>query len=277
MTNLCRATKTLLATAVMSALLLSPRSSVRAQCDGCPGDLDGSGQVTIDEIIAVVNAALSPCDGRVLFSDEFLGRLLNVRRWAAASNGYAPNAIVVGGGTVRIGAPDTVSLDFPYVASGPLPVPADGRVEIEVVMRYTGVGANGSILAVLGANGRSLVRIRDNDALGLTLAVGGARQSLDQLDAGVFHTYTLTFRGGQLDVAVDGVRTLGSFPVDSPPQRIWIGHPTIGQTFGIDETDERPPGIDDSGEVVSRSWSRAEWSTIEVDAVRLRRLPDAAN
>ncbi len=42
-------------------------------------------------------------------------------------------------------------------------------------------------------------------------------------------------------------------------------------------TDERPPGIDDSGEVVSRSWSQAEWSTIEVDAVRLRRLPDAAN
>ena len=257
----------------VAGLVLAAQQAV-AQCDGCPGDLDGSGQVTIDEIIAVVNAALSPCDAQLIFNEEFLGSQLSARRWAAASNGYPAPAIAVGAGELRVGTPGTSSVDFPYIASGPLAVPTDGRVEIEAVLRFTGVGVNGSDFVVLGANGRSLVRIANNDALGLTVSVPGARGSLNQIDPTATHTYTLTFRGDHLDVAVDGTPVIGNFSVDSAPQRLWIGYPTIGQTFGIDDTDERPAGVDDTGMVVSRSWPQGEWSTLVVDAIRVRRLPD---
>jgi hypothetical protein len=263
----------LLTFALIALLLATPRPST-AQCDGCPGDLDGNGQVTVDEIIAVVNAALAPCDSQLLFNEEFLGGQLSARRWTASANGYPGDAIAVAGGALRLGVSGTEAADFPYVASGALPVPESGRVELEVVMRFTGTGANASHFTVLGANGRSLVRIRNDSALGLTVSVPGARGSLNQFDPTATHTYTLAFRGEHLDVNVDGMQVFGNFPVDSQPQRVWMGQPTIGQRFGIDETDERPTGVDDTGMVVARSWSPAEWSTIELDAVRVRRLAE---
>ena len=251
-------------------LLSGPFDRAAAQCNGCPGDLDGNGQVSVDEIITVVNAALSPCDPSLLFNEDFLGSQLDHRRWAASLNGNPADAIAVANGVLDVGVPGGEALDFPYLASAPLPVPADGRVTIEVVMRFTGTGANASVVSVLGANGRSLIRIANDDALGLTVTVPGARGMLTA-DPKVMHTYSITFRGDHLDIYVDGVLDTGNFPYDSPPQRIWIGYPTIGQTFGIDQTDARPSGVDDAGVVTARSWQQAEWSSLEIDAIRLRR------
>src|SRR5512132_4015944 len=107
----------LLTLALLALLLATPRRSA-AQCDGCPGDLDGNGQVTVDEIIAVVNAALVPCDPQLLFNEEFLGSQLSPRRWTASPNGYPGDGIAVVGGALRLGVPGTEAIDFPYVASG---------------------------------------------------------------------------------------------------------------------------------------------------------------
>jgi len=48
---------------LLSALVLIPVHSAHAAsaCSECPGDLNNNGQVTIDEILTVVNAALTGC------------------------------------------------------------------------------------------------------------------------------------------------------------------------------------------------------------------------
>jgi hypothetical protein len=146
-------------------------------------------------------------------------------------------------------------------------------------MQFTSAGPNGSGLAVLGANDRSLVRIEDRTSgpSGLTITVPGAISSLSQFPPEDTHTYSLTFAGGRLSVFVDGALVIGGFPVDSQPRRIWLGHPTVGQFFGIDQTDARPSGVDDSGNVVGRWWAAAAWSTFRVDSITVNSLPNAAD
>lgn len=255
-----------------------PRSGSAQRCEGCPGDLDGNGKVTVDEIIAVVNAALGGCEG-LFFSERFVGEQLNPARWGTSLNAYPAPGTAVSNGFLQVGQAGATSLDFPYIESLVPLFPVAGALQLDVVMQFTSTGPSGGGLSVLGANDRSLVRIRNqtSEPSGLTITLPGARVSLNHVAPEGTHTYSLTFAGGALNISVDGALVVGNFPVDSQPSRIWLGHPTVGQLFGIDQTDNRPSGIDDAGKVVGRWWTTAEWSSFRVDSITVRPLPSPVN
>ena len=78
------------------------------------------------------------------------------------------------------------------------------------------------------------------------------------------------------DLNGDGTVTIdepviGNFPIDSRPFRLWLGHPGIGQVFGIDETGAKPAGTNDAGTVVARWWSEDVWSAFAVESIRVDR------
>jgi hypothetical protein len=263
----------MLAPLLLFLLLAVP--AVAQPCADCPGDLDGDGTVSIDEVITVVNSALGVCaDANLLFGDEFNGTQLDPQRWASAANGYPDPAIRVSSGALAIGARGA-ALDFPIVESTVSPFPDSGALRLEVSLRYTGVGINGGGVGLIGAGGRSLARI-DLRAEGyggkLTLTVPGAISTLSDYEPLAPHTFGFVFRDeNRLDVFVDDQLLIGNFPVDQRPARLWIGHPTIGQSFGIDATDAKPSGTDAAGTVVERWWESATWSPFVVESVRVSR------
>lgn len=256
--------------AFMLAVMVARPGSAQ-QCEGCPGDLDGNGKVTIDEIVTVVNGALGECEG-LFFDEPFAGEQLNPGRWGTSLNGYPTPAVVVSNGLLQVGQPGTTALDFPYLESLALPFPASGGLELDVVMEFTSAGRNGSGIGVIGADGGSLVRIRDqtSEPSGLTINIPGSRMS--GFASKGMHTYSMTFRGNAMDISVDGAPAVTNFPLETQPQRIWLGHPGVGQVFGIDDTGDRPIGVDASGTVVGRSWAEAEWSTFRIDSIKVKRL-----
>jgi hypothetical protein len=257
-------------------LLLSLATPVVAQpCVDCPGDLDGDGTVSIDEVVTVVNSALGMCaDANLLFGEEFNGAQLDPQRWTAAANGFPDPAIQLSSGALAIGT-RTAALDFPFVESNVSPFPDSGELRLEVALRYTGIGINGGGVGLIGAGGRSLARI-DLRAEGyggkLTLTLPGAISTLSDYEPLAPHTFAFVFRDAQfVDVFVDDQLLIGNFPVDQRPERLWFGHPTIGQTFGIDATDAKPSGTNEAGTVVERWWESASWSPFVVESVRVTR------
>jgi hypothetical protein len=77
---------------VMSAIVLLALGPVRigAQCDQCEGDLNGDGQVTVNEIIVAVNNALNNCPiPEPRFTDNVDGTIADTKtglQWEKKSN-----------------------------------------------------------------------------------------------------------------------------------------------------------------------------------------------
>ncbi|MDX2167881.1 MAG: hypothetical protein SF182_12480 [Deltaproteobacteria bacterium] len=248
-------------------------------CENCPGDLNGDGVVSIDEVVTVVNSALGVCaDANLLFGEEFSGASLDAQRWSSAANGFPESATRVSDGALAIGTREA-ALDFPFVESNASPFPASGDVRLEIALRYTGIGVNGGGVGVVGENGRSLARI-DLRAQGyggkLTVTFPGGVSTLSEAAPLELHTFAFVFRndGQVFDAFVDGQLLIGNLAIDSRPARLWFGHPSVGQTFGIDATDSKPPGTNDAGTVTERWWTSGTWSPFVVDSVRVERACD---
>jgi cysteine-rich repeat protein len=244
-------------------------------CEVCGNGIkEGSEQC--DDGNTVGDDGCSPtCTVEWFFRDDFGGEQLDPARWRVSLNAYPAPGISVSNGFLLVGQAGVTALDFPYVESVASLFPAAGAFRLEVVMQFTSAGTNGSGLSVLGANDRSLVRIWNQtvEPSGLTVTLPGGRLTLNHFAPEDPHTFSMTFSGGVLNISVDGTPVVGNFPVDSQPSRIWLGHPTVGQFFGIDQTDDRPAGINDTGMVVERWWTTATWSSFRLDSITVLPLP----
>jgi hypothetical protein len=190
------------------------------------------------------------------FSENFDGTSLDAGRWTVSNNGYPDPAVSVAGGYVQVGQLGVSALDFPFVTSPSGLFPPAGDFETDIAAQYTSVGGSGDGLTIVGSGGELVFELWNDsrNSSGPFAEIPGSLTEVNQPTAP--HTYRLVVSGSMTSLFVDGslVSSTGSAV---RPDRIWFGHPTVGQEG-----------------IISRSWGYGEWTTFRLDSIRTSLIAD---
>lgn len=252
------------------ALIASPLSAV---AQWCPGDIDASGAVSIEEVVQVVNRALEGC-GDVFYEENFDGTALNAERWVVAQNGAPAEAVAVHDGALVLDLGAAAAAAIPYLDTWVVPFPPSGGFRLDVTLRFPSVRVNGPVFAVLDAAGGSLVRLtaQTSEPSGLTVSIPGGWLEFDDVGMTGEHTFHFTVLDAGLFVAIDDQAASGPFQVDHRPRTIWIGYPDTGQLYGFDHSEsQRPPEADECGRLQSPAATNAPWSSVHIERIAVTR------
>lgn len=242
-------------------------SACSEQCDGtddgvCPG---------LCQPDCSCGAAPTPTPtplAAFFFEDTFDGTVLDSVKWSGFTNGYPDPAITVTDGELQLGQQGVGSLDFPYVVSSAVVFPATGDLSLEFALQYASVGTFGNGVVVLGPANEQVMEVWHDSSQGLLaqLSTGpliGVAAPLDR------HIYRLDVVGGGASLFIDDT-LIATGALGARPQRVWLGHPTIGQTLSAYAHELIPRCIDPSGTMVCRWWSDPDaWTTLKADYLRV--------
>lgn len=194
--------------------------------------------------------------------------MLDSAKWSGFTNGYPDPAITVTNGELQLGQQGVGSWDFPYVLSSAVVFPATGDLSLEFALQYASVGTFGNGVVVLGPANEQVMQVWHDSSRGLLaqLSTGSLIGVAAPLDR---HTYRLDVVGGGASLFVDDT-LIATGVLGARPQRVWLGHPTIGQTLSAYAHEIIPGCIDPSGTMVCRWWLGADaWTTLRADYLRV--------
>ena len=198
--------------------------------------------------------------GTVFFEDTFDGTSVDPTKWSVSTNGYPAPAVSVSTGFLRMGQPGTGSVDFPYVISTGPTFPATGDFSLEFVVQYTSVAGLGDGIVVLGPANEDLLGVWQDSIYGLTTQLQGMPSAINLTDPLGVHTFRLDVVGATATLVVDGTE-IANEALSARPVRLWLGVPTVGQTFGLYTGFPWPGCLDASGVVICRWWPPGTFTT----------------
>jgi serine/threonine-protein kinase len=201
---------------------------------------------------------------RVVFEDGFGGSALDGSKWSA---GAGDGEIIVADGAVRMRSDGR---RYPYIHTTSNPFPAEGDFQVSYRFRYVwvkdcGVGVIvSSYLVPRGlSQAEAAARQEEAEANGVQAGVwqdvgsgmqlwyrsGGDRQDV-QLGGPHkdWNEMVIRYTDGRYTLLLNGSPAYTSAPTAHRPQTLWMGHPA---------------------DLGANCW----WSTLEVDEVRVERLP----
>jgi len=197
--------------------------------------------------------------------------------WTVAYNANTSDSVdLVGTQVSLLATPDYNQLDFPYLTSQAFP--ATGDIQVSFTLRYTQLSYNGAPIVLLTQGGQILfwawADIYHDETAGFFGGVGkGSDTSAIVGDAKASHAYTVAFSGTMATLVVDG-KQLMQVQTHLRPASLWLGHPTIGQLYGLGPNGVAPPGVkvDQNGVVTGRWWGggKAVWSALTIKDVTIQ-------
>jgi hypothetical protein len=208
------------------------------------------------------------------FDDGFSGSTLDPANWNVSANGYPAPTVSVSSGSVQVGAPGTGSLDFPYVTSvGPV-FPPSGDFSLEFALQYSSTAQWGNGFVVLGPANEQILQVWA-DSIHSLFAQLPPMSGVGLGSPLAPHTYRLDIVRSTATLLVDGAQ-VATTPLPARPERVWFGHPTVGEVAGLYAHDQLPGNVDATGVVTSRWWSFGEWTTFRINRVRVSNCPPLA-
>ncbi len=196
--------------------------------------------------------------------------------WDARWHRYPVPFARISGGQLILGRPNVSALDFPVFYTWGTPLPAVADYVLEVAFRYTALNRRGMGLVALTGGPPFYQTLSFWQDIVRPLTIGFGDRTVAIAHTTDWQRLRWEIIGNSVSAYING-SYLGtaSFP-HGRPRLLYIGHPTVGEPFGLPPGGPAPTSgrLDSNGIVRQRWWGPGPWTNLAVDYLRVSIIPE---